>query len=144
MILDGQLQFSNDQALTATAASTNVVDLSVGRDIGIGEAMAVFVSVSVDADYTTTDETYQFVVQVDGNSGFPSPTDIVTSRVYNGNELTKGVTIALPIGYGSDKQFIRVNYVLAGTTPSVTVDAYLQPLDGISGYTYYEDGYDIT
>lgn len=143
MILDGQLQFSNDQALTATAVSTNVVDLSVKRDIGIGEAMAVVVSIGVDADYTTTDETYQVVVQTDGNEGFASPTDLIASQVYNGDQLTQGVIVVLPIGY-ENEQYLRVNYVLAGTSPSVTVDAYLQPLDGISGYTYYEDGFNIT
>lgn len=39
MIVDGQLQFSNAQAVTAAAASTNVVDLSEVRNIGEGKTL---------------------------------------------------------------------------------------------------------
>ena len=62
MILDSLLKFSDAQALTATADSTNVIDLSNDRDIGIGEPMALVVTVGVAADFTTGDETYQFLL----------------------------------------------------------------------------------
>jgi len=45
MILDAQLLFMDAAAVTAAAASTNYVDLSVARDIGVGEDLYVFVSV---------------------------------------------------------------------------------------------------
>ncbi len=143
MYIDSQLKFSDAQALTATAVSTNVVDLSVDRDIGIGEAMAVAIFVKVAADYTTTDETYQFTVQTDDAEGFPSPTIVVQSAAINGDELTAGAVVVLPIGYANE-QFLRVNNTLAGTTPSVTVDAVLMPLADITGTVDYASGYSIT
>lgn len=143
MILDKELQFSDAQALTATAVSTNVVDLSLDADIGVGEAMAVVVSIGVAADFTTTDETYQFIVQTATDAAFTSPITVVASAAINGDELAAGATVVLPIGY-SNLQFLRVNNVLAGTTPTVTIDAYLSPLSFIDGYTFYADGFDIT
>lgn len=143
MFLDSLLQFSNAQALTATAVSTNVVDLSEDRDIGIGEPMAAVVTVGVTADYTTTDETYTFTVQTDDNDSFSSATTVVASAAIPGNQLTAGAKVVLPLTF-SNERYLRVNYTLAGTTPSVTVDAFLQPLRMIDGNVIYADGYDIT
>lgn len=143
MYLDKTNEFSAAQALTATAVSTNVIDLGVDRDIGIGEEIAVVVSVQTAADYTTTDETYQVTVQTDDNDSFSSPTTVVQSAVINGDELPAGAKIVLMIGH-TNERYLRLNYTLAGTTPSVTVDAFLSPSDMVDGYTYYADGYAIT
>lgn len=143
MYLDKFLQFSDDQALTATALSTNVIDLSNDRKIGIGEPMAAVVFVTVAADFTTTDETYQFVLQTATDEAFTSPITVVASAAINGDELALGAKVVLPMGH-TNLQFLRINNVLAGTTPTVTVDAYLQPLNMIDGVVIYPDGYDIT
>lgn len=45
MIHDSFLQFSAAQAVTASASSTNVVDLSLNRNIGVGENLYVGVVV---------------------------------------------------------------------------------------------------
>ena len=53
--------FSSAQALTATADSTNVVDLTQSaRQIGAGQPMWVHFNVTVAADVANGDETYQF------------------------------------------------------------------------------------
>lgn len=142
MNLDSQLQFSDAQALTATAVSTNVVDLSEDRDIGKGEPMAVVVSVGVAADFTTGDETYQFAIQTDDNEGFASPTVVTQTAAINGDELAAGALVVIPLGY-TNEQYLRVNNILAGTTPSVTIDAYLQPMSMIDGVTDYASGYTV-
>lgn len=142
MNLDSQLRFSDAQALTATAVSTNVVDLSEDRDIGKGEPMAVVVSVGVAADFTTGDETYQFAIQTDDNEGFASPTVVTQTAAINGNELAAGALVVIPLGY-TNEQYLRVNNILAGTTPSVTIDAYLQPMSMIDGVTDYASGYAV-
>lgn len=46
MILDKNLLFSSAQALTATAASTDVIDLANARDISPGEKISGFVLVT--------------------------------------------------------------------------------------------------
>jgi hypothetical protein len=142
MILDSLLQFSDAQALTVTAVSTNVIDLSLDRDIGIGEPMALVVTVGVAADFTTTDETYQVTLQTATDAAFTSPVTVVSSAAINGDELPAGAKIVLPIGH-TNLEFLRVNYTLAGTTPTATVDAYLQPLNMIDGTVDYANGYTI-
>lgn len=142
MILDSLLKFSDGQALTATAVSTNVVDLSVDRDMGIGEPMALVVTLGVDADFTTGDETYQFELQTSVDEAFTSPVTVVASAAINGDELTAGKSVVLPLGF-DNLQYLRANYTLAGTTPTATVDASFQPLRMIDGTRDYANGYTI-
>lgn len=142
MFLDKQQQFSDAQALTATAVSTNVIDLGVDRDIGKGEPMAIVVTVGVAADFTSANETYQFVVQTDNDEAFGSITTHVQTAAINGDELTAGSKVVIPLGH-TNERYLRMNYVLAGTTPSVTIDAYLQPMSMIDGVTDYASGYAI-
>jgi len=142
MILDSLLKFSDAQALTATADSTNVIDLSNDRDIGIGEPMAVVITVGVAADFTTTDETYQFQLETDDNAAMTSSTVIGDVTVAAAN-LTAGDKVVIPLGH-SNERYLQVLYTLGGTTPSVTVDAFLQPLSMIDGTVTYASGYSIT
>ena len=143
MYTDAVLKFSDAQALTGTAVSTNVIDLGVDRDIGIGEAMCLAVFVGVAADYTTTDETYQFILQTDDNEAFSSATTVIASAAIPGNQLTLGAVVALPIGF-TNERYLRVNNVLAGTTPTITIDAFLMPLADVAGYNRYASGYTIS
>ena len=142
MILDSLLKFSDAQALTATAVSTNVIDLSVDRDMGIGEPMALVATIGVAADFTTGDETYQFILQTSVDEAFTSPVTVVSSGAINGDELTAGKSVVLPMGF-DNLQYLRVSYTLAGTTPAATVDASLQPLRMIDGTRDYANGYTI-
>lgn len=142
MILDFQNQMSDAQALTATAVSTDVLDLDRDDNIGKGEPMAVVVPVVVAADYTTTDETYQFTVQTSTDEAFSSPITVVDSGTINGDVLTAGYKVVLPIGH-SNERYLRVSYTLGGTTPSVTVDAYLVPLSDIDSWEANTSGYSI-
>mgnify|MGYP005991332567 FL=1 len=142
MILDSLLKFSDAQALTATADSTNVIDLSNDRDIGKGEPMALVVTVGVAADFTTGDETYQFQLETDDNAAFSSATVIGDVTVAAAN-LAAGDKVVIPLGH-SNERYLQARYVLGGTTPSVTVDAYLQPLSMVDASATYASGYSIT
>lgn len=142
MILDSLLKFSDAQALTATADSTNVIDLGVDQDIGIGEPMALVVTVGVAADSTTGDETYQFQLETDDNAAFSSATVIGDVTVAAAN-LAAGDKVVIPLGH-SNERYLQARYVLGGTTPSVTVDAFLQPLNMVDGTATYASGYSIT
>tara|TARA_R110000796_G_scaffold214800_1_gene330735 strand:- start:10321 stop:10746 length:426 start_codon:yes stop_codon:yes gene_type:complete len=136
MYVDSLLEFSDSQALTATAVSTNVVP--VGPNISRGQPMAVVVTFGVAADYTSSDETYQVSIQTDALASMGSPTVIASSGVINGDQLTAGAKIVVPIGF-SNEPFLRLSYVLAGTTPSATVDASLMPMNMIDSYDSYAD-----
>lgn len=139
MFLDKLLQFSDGQNVTATAVSTNVIDLSVDRKIGIGEPIGVVISASTDFGGTTP--TIDVQVQTDDNEGFASPSVVATSGVRT--EFAEGDKIVVPLGFLNER-YLRLNFVMGGTSPDTTLDAYLQPLNMIDGYEYYADGYNIT
>lgn len=142
MYIDSLLQLSNAQALTATADSTNVIDLSVDRDVGKGEAMAFVISVGVAADVANADETYSFQLETDDNASMTSST-IVAGGAIAGASLTAGSIHAFPIATANER-YLQGVYTLGGTTPSVTIDAWVAPLNDVHQYVDYANGYDIT
>ncbi len=157
MYIDDQLLMSDSQALTATAVGTNTIDLGVARSMGNGEALAVVFVVEVAADQTTSDEDYTFTVE------YSSSADQSTGYVTMGQRLFESGTPAAPAqnadllvaGYkffipvppttaGDDERYLGVRYTLAGTTPSITVSAYLAPMSTIDQDVLYADGFTIS
>lgn len=145
MFLDAQALFSDAQALTASAASTNIMDLGVARNVFDGEPMAVLMTVDVAADTASGNETYAFSIQCDDNSGFSSATSLINAHAISGSALTLGSQHIIPIPVGQTvEQYLRVYYTLGGTTPSVTVTATLMPLSMISKRKFYADAITIS
>jgi hypothetical protein len=144
MILDGHLQFSNSQSLTATAASTNVIDLGIDRNIGIGEQLAVVLNVEVASDFTTGDETYSIAVQADDNASFSSAATVGTFTIVGAVAAGTKYVFILPADLTTER-FLRLNYTLAGTTPSVTLSAHLMPANnGIDNSVNYTSGFTVS
>lgn len=158
MILDSQLQFSDSQALTATALSTNVVDLgSVDRNVFGGEPMAVVVNVEVAADQTTGNEDYQFDVEVASDAAMTTARKLLGRRIFESGTpdapaedadlLVAGFVFAIPLppgGLAEAERYLGVRYTLAGTTPTITVSAHLVPLKSVHIAPVYPDGITIS
>lgn len=143
MILDSQNLFSDAQALTASGASTNLIDLGADRDIGIGEPMTVVITVDVAADGTTTDETYTFAIQTDDNAAFSSATT-VESRAVAYASLTAGSKHVISIAPDNRmERYVRVYATLGGTTPSITFTAWLTPVSLIQNDGVFAKNYPI-
>jgi len=156
MYIDNFLKLSDAQALTATAVGTNVIDLSDERSIGNGEPMAVVFSVGVAADQTTGDEDYTFDVEYATNAAQSTGAQLMGRRIFESGTptapaqdadlLVAGFLFAIPIPpttLDEDGQFLGVRYTLAGTTPSITVDAWVAPLADVSQYVSYADNITI-
>lgn len=143
MLLDAQLQFSASQAITVDAVSTNIIDLGVARQIGVGEPMVVFIAVIVAADATTGDETYSFELQTDDNSSFSSATTLFDQDIPRAN-LTLGSQHVIAIPTARVERYIRLNYDVGGTTPTITVSAWLQPANMLNLTTQYPDAITIS
>lgn len=151
MYLDAHQLFSDAQALTVTAVSTNLIDLGVDRNIGIGEPLAVVINVDVAADNTTQDETYEFQVQtgttttpilVVGKIGFGGGGD---TTEYAATFLSAGARVVIPLPPTNLlDRYIRLNYVLGGTTPTITVTAHLQPMNMVQAEAIYPKNYTIS
>lgn len=157
MYVDSQHLLSDAQALTATAVGTNVIDLGVARSIGNGEPMAVLFVVDVAADQTTGDEDYTFDVEYSSVAAQTSGYVTMGRRIFESGTpaapaqdadlLVAGYRFAIPIpptGAGDDEQYLGIRYTLAGTTPTITVTAYLTPMSMIDATVDYADGFAIS
>lgn len=79
MLADKLLYFSEAQAVTATAVSTNFIDFSAYRDIGTG-AFSIEVFCNVDEAATAVGAaTVTITLECDDNSSFSSPTTLMTT-----------------------------------------------------------------
>lgn len=139
MITDAQLMFSEAQALTATAVSTNVIDLRKDVDIGLTRELYVAVVVGVAADFTSANETYTVQLQTDDNVGFASAANIGEVFAFDTAAKRAAGYVALLKVPTENEQYLRLNYTLGGTTPSITVSAYL--LEGKDARRIYPGGF---
>lgn len=122
MYIDSLLEFSCAQALWASGASTNVIDLGSDRDIGPGRPLWVVVAFKADA---VAAGTYQIDLQTDYNVGFKSP-KVIASLSPASPKAGQRVVIGMPFG---NERYLRLNYTLGGTDPFMTVDAFLTDQD---------------
>ncbi|MBL4664320.1 MAG: hypothetical protein JKY22_12385 [Flavobacteriaceae bacterium] len=118
--------------------------------------MAVVFSVGVSADQGTGDEDYTFDLEYATNAAQSSGAQLMGRRIFesgtptapaqNADLLVAGFLFAIPIpptSAGENGDFIGVRYTLAGTTPTLTVDAWLAPLADVSQYVSYADNVTI-
>jgi hypothetical protein len=122
MIIDSLLELSDAQALTASADATNVVDLGSARQVGAGRPLFVHFSVDVAADFTTTDETYQFNIATGSAATLGT---VLNERAILAATLVAGYQFQMAIPVEALDRYIGVEYVLAGTTPTITVSAWI-------------------
>lgn len=122
MIFDSTNKFSTLQAVTATAASTNVIDLGVSdRDIGVGEHVPFWIG--VDADFAGL-TSVQVTVQTDDDEGFGSAVDVIQTGAIALADLVSGYQFSI------DKapknllgRYVRLNYTVVGAGTAGTISA---------------------
>jgi len=130
------------QAITATAVSTNVLDLLAGRDIGagnnngMGQQLHCQVITAFDNGATPT---LQIAVQAAPDNGSGSPGtyyDLLFSPVLTGAQLIVGarvfrvawpdIQLKFPAGDTNPMRFLRLNYTVAsGPFTTGSILAYL-------------------
>lgn len=115
MIFDKTNKFSSSQAVTVTAASTNVIDLGVsGRDIGLGEMVPLWIG--VDADFATL-TSLTVSVQTDDAENFGSAVTVVSTGAVAVADLVSGYQFAIAnVPNNVLGRYIRLNYAVTGTT----------------------------
>ena len=114
MLLDQQALFSAAQAITATAASTNVIDTGSNKDVGkYGDIPLLIQVVEGFSNLTSLTVT----VQTDDNSAFSSAADVLSMTIPLASLVLgyKSPVITLPMKM---ERYIRLNYTVTGTAPT--------------------------
>lgn len=118
MIFDETTLLSDQQAITASAASTNVIDLApiatgTTRDIGKGKPIPLLVQVT--EDFTADGAgTLTVALQVDSVENFASPKTVWTTAALALADLVAGkVIVPEYIPRGTDERYMRLYYTVA-------------------------------
>ncbi len=143
MYIDAQGTFSDAQAVTTSAASTNLINLGVDGNLGIGEPMSVVIFLDVLATATNTDETYVATLQTDALAAFGSPATIGTATINRGAAAGSRDIIPVPADTTCEEH-IRVYFTHGGTSPTATYTAFLIPNSMIQNYVDYADGFTVS
>ena len=110
MIIDRQLQVSNEQAVTSTAASTDVIDFGqTNPNTGMSDHLGL--SITVDEAATAAGAaTVTFSIQDSAdNSSFA---DIAVTPAIAKTALTLGAQVVIPMPK-LHRRYVRVNYTVA-------------------------------
>lgn len=113
MILDEQNLFSDNQAITATAASTNVLNFGK-REIAFGTPVELFVQITEDFNNLTS---LKIAVQTSATENFSTAVDLIDQTILLAN-LKKGTVSSLKFLPKGNLGYMRLYYTVTGTAPS--------------------------
>lgn len=140
MILDNQAIFSDQQAITASAVSTNVIDLgamgstsynktTLKRNLGKGPEIPLLIQVTEDFATLTS---LTVALQQDDSDAFGSPT-VVASQTIGVAQLKAGYIFPIDkVPRGVTERFLRLSYTVTGsnaTTGKITA-GFTTAVDG--------------
>lgn len=123
-LFDAAGLFSDNQAITATAASTNSVDFgAAGTPVGALGAVVGDLGLSEIEILCAVTETFATLtslavsVEMDDNSSFSSATTLVSSQAVAAASLVAGYKFRIPCGIpeGATERYIRLKYTVAGS-----------------------------
>ncbi len=113
MIIDSRLTFSDRQAATAGAASTNTIDLTDDRNIGPGRTMWIV----VQADATVAADT---TVSLETSATEAGSYEAIASAVIPAG-TTLGTRFVIGMPY-KNQRFLRLSYDAVGTFSAFLTD----------------------
>lgn len=144
MFMDADLLFSDAQAVTATAASTNYVDLgplftgNLTRDLGVSSELYISISVDVALTDSGSDSTIAVSLETDDNTSFSSIATVATlvtipAVTAAGTKYFVKMPIATTVPY---ERYLQIKYTAANgnlTTGSFTA-AIVKNIDKYQTY----------
>jgi hypothetical protein len=142
MYVDKLLMFSSDQAVTAAAASEDVVDLGAARDIGAGEDLYIVTVCKVAMTDSSSDSTLEVKLEMDSTDSFTPD----SSRVlYTFSAVSAAGTVKIAkLGPGdANYRYARLYYTPAnGDLTAGTFDAFIT--HDVSNFVAYADNITIS
>lgn len=142
MILDKENLFSDAQAITAAAGSTNTIDLGIARNIGVGEEL--FVSVTVDTAFTdgSSDSYLDVALEGDSTESFTPDGTTTIGRIPALAAAGDKFLFRIPVDFVNNYRYIRLKYTPGNgnlTTGAVTAGI----VKNGDAQTNYPKGYTI-
>lgn len=129
MIIDKELEFSDSQAITGDAVSTNVVDLTHTVDTAPGKDVKV--RFQVDTAFNTL-TSLDIALQTATDEAFTSPVELASRSVALAS-LVAGYSFEITVP-STALRYLRVNYDVVGTDPTAgAVSAFFTVYDGPEG-----------
>lgn len=115
MYIDRQNLFGRDQAVTASAPSTDYIDCGAARDIGNGTPLEILV-LCTETVTAAGAATVTVALQSDDNPSFSTPANLVLSDAIPKAALIPGVELLrVPVPYGCER-YLRLHFAV-GTGP---------------------------
>ena len=123
MILDTTTMFSDDQAITASAASTNLLDLgasgtpvgaaaAISRDLG-NSVVPILIQVTTAFANNTS---LKVGIQTDDNTGFSSAATVLESEAIAVATLVAGYKFVMQyVPMTVNERYVRLYYTIAGS-----------------------------
>ena len=113
MILDEQGLFSNNQKVTTSVASENVLDLGK-REVSFGTPVELFIQVSEDFNNLTS---LDVKVQTSVDEDFSDSVDLIEQTMTLA-ELTQGAVSAIKFLPKGNLGYMRLFYTVNGSAPT--------------------------
>jgi hypothetical protein len=138
MFIDKQNTLCTDQAVTAAADTTDYIDLSVARAIGVGTKLQLCVTCTQTCTAAGS-ATVQFQLQSDDNTSFSSPTVVLETDAIPKATLVAGYQFFMPIPQTFNEQYLNMHFNVA-TGPLTAGKFTVQLVDGTQANTAYPKG----
>lgn len=144
MYVDAQLLLSDAQAVTASADSTNLIDLGTVRDIGTGSDLYLVTIIDVAMTDTGSDSTVTVTLQGDSTATItPDATQALFTFAATSAAGSVGIAKLDPGSAPLQYRYINVEYTVAGgdlTTGSFTTFITTD----VQKYVSYPGGYTVS
>lgn len=111
MLFDKENLFSENQAITADAASTNIVEFAKGtlKEIAFGKPIPLRIQVT-EAFTVTGTVSVEIKVQTDDNANFSSPTTLATTGAISSTSLVAGYVAPINFIPKGNEGYMRIYY----------------------------------
>lgn len=114
MILDKQQMFSDEQAITSTANSTNVVDLGAFGEATQDGGEPLTILAQVIEDFTAAGAgTLTVTLETDDNASFSSATTLLSTAAIAKGTLVGGYQLPISFLAANAERYVRLVYTVA-------------------------------
>lgn len=138
MYVDKELLLCDNQSVTADAASENIIDLGIARNIGVGENLYIHVNV----DVLTAGSAVTLKMQSDSVEAFSSAVDGQIIGTFADASAVGSKLIARIQPDMQNERYIRLYFDVATTLTAGSFTAAI--VHNIDAYTAYADNITIS